>query len=187
MSDIIIDGSLYVDSESGNDIVIDGAVYSEQSGSAISALLTGTATASITESDIVTGGKTIILTLTGDTWVATVGDDNAITDALITGIDSAQSEGTGWDAEVKANMVFGDVTRTSDTVVTIILAAEAAYDVTAQETITATIPATALTAAGEVVASPTFTIDTVAGGGGAIMNQLQSGNLGADLFNGTIL
>ena len=30
--------------------------------------LTGTATASITESDIVTGGKTIILTLTDDTW-----------------------------------------------------------------------------------------------------------------------
>ncbi|MCP4091521.1 MAG: hypothetical protein GY746_17295, partial [Gammaproteobacteria bacterium] len=101
-------------------------------GAAISCALSGTAlTDSITESDIVTGGKTIILTLTGDTWVATVGADNAITDALIAGIDSAQSEGTGWDAEVKGNMVFGDVTRTSDTVVTIILAAEASYDITA--------------------------------------------------------
>lgn len=34
------------------------------------AALTGTATASITEADIVTGGKTIILTLTEATWVA---------------------------------------------------------------------------------------------------------------------
>lgn len=35
-----------------------------------SAALTGTITGSITEADIVAGGKTIILTLTGDTWVA---------------------------------------------------------------------------------------------------------------------
>ena len=34
------------------------------------AALTGTATAGITEADIVTGGKTIILTLTGDTFIA---------------------------------------------------------------------------------------------------------------------
>jgi hypothetical protein len=33
------------------------------------AAVTGTATASITEADIVTGGKTIIITLTGDTWI----------------------------------------------------------------------------------------------------------------------
>jgi len=32
--------------------------------------LTGTVTSSITKSDVVTGGKTVILTLTGDTWVA---------------------------------------------------------------------------------------------------------------------
>jgi hypothetical protein len=36
---------------------------------AATAMLTGTATASITETDIVNGGKTIILTLTNDTWV----------------------------------------------------------------------------------------------------------------------
>jgi hypothetical protein len=113
------------------------------------------------EADIVTGGKTIILTLTNDTWVATVGDDNGITDALILGITSAQSEGTGWNAEVRGNMVFGDITRTSPTVVTIILAAEAAYDITATETIEVTIPATALTAAEEVVATPTFEITSV--------------------------
>jgi hypothetical protein len=31
--------------------------------------VTGTATAAITEADVVAGGKTIILTLTEDTWV----------------------------------------------------------------------------------------------------------------------
>lgn len=35
-----------------------------------SAALTGTAAAGITEADIVAGGKTIILTVTGDTWIA---------------------------------------------------------------------------------------------------------------------
>jgi hypothetical protein len=35
-----------------------------------SAALTGTATATINEADIVAGGKTIILTLTGDTWIS---------------------------------------------------------------------------------------------------------------------
>lgn len=39
------------------------------SGTAISAALTGTIAASVDEADIVTGGKTIILTLTNDTWV----------------------------------------------------------------------------------------------------------------------
>lgn len=37
------------------------------------AALTGTATSSITEADIVTGGKTVILTVTGDTWIAAAG------------------------------------------------------------------------------------------------------------------
>jgi hypothetical protein len=32
--------------------------------------VTGTATASITEADVVAGGKTVILTLTDDTWLA---------------------------------------------------------------------------------------------------------------------
>lgn len=38
--------------------------------STVSAAITGTATSSITEADVVTGGKTIIITLTGTTWKA---------------------------------------------------------------------------------------------------------------------
>ena len=135
-------------------VVIDGVAGA-------TAVLSGTAVPTITETDIVNGGKTIIITLANDTWVATVGEDNAITNALIAGIDSAQSEATGWDAVVKANMVYTDIVRTSDTVITITLGAEATYDITATEIITATIPATAVTGATEITATPTFTVTKI--------------------------
>ena len=131
----------------------------------ITAALTGTVTSSIVEGDIVTGGKTIILTLTGDTWVTAGATFDAQRQNIINGLDSAQAEANGWDAEVKAKEVVGSVVRTSDTVVTVTLSAAAAYDITAQETITATIPATALTtSASAVIASPTFTVDFTAAG-----------------------
>jgi len=113
----------------------------------------------LVEGDIVTGSKTLVITLTNDTWVATAGDNNAITTAIIAGIDSDGVEGTGWDAVVKANMVHGDITREVDNVtLTIILAAEATYNITASETITVTIPTTAVASAVEIVATPTFVI-----------------------------
>ena len=37
---------------------------------AVSAAITGTATASITETDVVAGGKTVVITLTGNTFIA---------------------------------------------------------------------------------------------------------------------
>jgi len=128
------------------------------------AAITGTATASIDESDIVTGSKTIIITLTNDTWLAAgtgpIGT-TAQTNLILAGIDSAQSETAGWDAEVKANFVAGDLVRTSETVATITIGAEALYDITAAETITVTIPAAVLANSSvDVVATPTITVDT---------------------------
>ena len=84
--------------------------------------------------------------------------------ALATGLDSAQSEGTGWDARRSTIVPVSAVVRTSDTVVTVTLVADASYNITSQETITATIPASILTGAAQIVATPTFTIDTAAGG-----------------------
>jgi len=161
----LIPGVGYVEEPtSSGTYLIPGVGYVEFEVAGVTAALTGTITDD-DESDIVSGGSTIILTLTNDTWVATVGGDNAITEALIAGIDSAQSEAGGWDAKVKAVMDFNEVVRTSDTVVTITLDAYADYDITAQETITVTIPATALTTSGDaVVASPTFTVDFVVSG-----------------------
>ena len=136
------------------------------------AAITGTAVSSITESDIVTGGKTIIITLTGDTWVAAgtgpIGS-TADTQAIIDGLDSAQVEATGWNAEVRDKEVTTSVVRTSSTVCTITLTAQAGYDITAQETITVTVPAAALTGAAVLTGSPAFTVDLVAGASIPIM------------------
>jgi hypothetical protein len=109
-------------------------------------------------SEIVAGGETLVLTLTNDTWVATVGADNAITTALIAGITSAGAEGTGWNVEVRDNLSYLNVARTSDTVVTIPLPPSPDYAITANESVTITVPATALTAAGETIATPTFPV-----------------------------
>lgn len=130
-----------------------------------SAAITGTATAAIDEDDVVAGGKTIIITLTDDTWVASGGTFDGIRQDIIDGLDSAQSEGTGWNAEVRDKQGVSGVVRTSDTVVTITLDAQAAYDITAQETITVTVPATALTGAAPLTGSPTFTVDFVPAAG----------------------
>jgi hypothetical protein len=82
---------------------------------------------------------------------------------IIAGLDSAQAEGTGWNAEVRDKEVVASVVRTSDTVVTVTLSAQAAYDITAQETITVTVPAVAVLAGNAIVATPTFTVDTAGG------------------------
>ena len=73
---------------------------------------------------------------------------------MINGIDSAQAEAASWDAVVKANMTFSDVTRTSDTVVTITLGAEPTYSIRTVETITVTVPATAVASGGPITATP---------------------------------
>ncbi len=132
--------------------------------SVVTVALTGTAAASITEADIVAGGKTIILTLTNDTWVASGAAFDAIRQDIINGLDSAQAEAAGWDAVVKATQAVTGVVRTSDTIVTITLDAFGTYDITATETITATVPATALNRAQAVIATPTFTISAVGAG-----------------------
>ena len=139
--------------------------YVRQSRSYIlfpTAAITGTATASITENDVVTGGKTIIITLAGDIWVAAGATFDAQRSNIIQGLDSAQVEALGWNAEVRDKEVVTSVVRTSDTVVTITLSASALYDITSQETITVTVPTTALNGAtGPIIGIPTFTVDQV--------------------------
>lgn len=133
-------------------------------GASPTADLTGTAKTA-TEADVVAGGKTVILTITGDTLVAAGAAFDAIRQDIIDGIDSASAEAHGWDAEVKAKQGVSGVVRTSDTVVTITLDAQAAYDITATETMTATIPASALVLASPILATPAFSIShTVIGG-----------------------
>src|SRR3990167_10490845 len=125
---------------------------------AVTAVITGTAEPTATETEIVTGGETIIITLVNDTWVAAGAAFDAQRANIIQGLDSAQSELTGWNNEVRDKEVVGAVVRTSDTVVTITLSASASYNITANETITVTVPATALTGGVAIVATPTFDV-----------------------------
>jgi cellulase/cellobiase CelA1 len=106
----------------------------------------------------VAGGRTIILTLAGDSWVTAGGTFDAQRQNIINGLDSAQSELLGWNNVVQALQGVAGVVRTSDAVVTITLDAFATYNITATETITATIPSTALTLGAALVAAPTFTV-----------------------------
>jgi len=126
------------------------------------AAVSGTITLSTTESDIVSGGKTIIITLSNDTWVAAGATFDAQRQNIIDGLNSAQSETNGWNNEVRDKQTVSGVVRTSNTVVTITLDAQAGYDLSANETITVTVPASALvTSSSPLVADPTFDVSYV--------------------------
>jgi len=140
----------------------------------VTAVLTGTALAAIDEDDITTGGKTIIMTLAGDTWkVAGTGPigSTADTQALIDGFDAASSPANGWNNEVRDKALTSEIVRTSATIATWTVAAQAGYDISATETITGTIPTAALTTgAGAITATPTF--DITAAAAGRIMSSM---------------
>ena len=127
--------------------------------------VSGTITGLIEEDAIVAGGRTIVLTLSGNTWelqgTGPIGS-TVNTRALLDGITSAQVEALGWNLQVRDNLdetLSGDVVRTNDTTATITLPAFAPYNITATETITVTVPAEALTiATPAVTASPPFTV-----------------------------
>jgi hypothetical protein len=131
---------------------------------------------------------------TNDSWASVVfalrpanasAFDNARA-ALRDGVDSAQAEGTGWDALKTTTMPVGNVVRTSTNVVTITLQAAGTYNITAQETITATLPTTAMSSATARAASPTFTI-SAAGGGATIGGPVFDGRTFRSLTAGRVL
>jgi hypothetical protein len=137
------------------------------------ATITGTVTSNIHEGDIVAGGKTIVITLAGDSWLVSGATFNAIRQDIIDGLDSAQAEGTGWNAEVRDKQGVAGVVRTSDSVVTITLDAQAAYNITALETITVTVPASAVVGGGAITGSPAFNVNIP---GGALSKVMQYSN-----------
>lgn len=127
----------------------------------VTCAVTGTAQAGgVLESEIVTGGQTIILTLTAGEWVdAGATAFNAVRQAIIDGLNSAESEAAGWNAEVRDKEVVTAVIRTSDTVVTVTLTAAGSYSITSGETITVTVPKEAVELAdADITAAPTLPI-----------------------------
>jgi hypothetical protein len=128
---------------------------------------TAVITASITEAQVVAGGQTILISLTNDTWVTAGATFNAQRQNILNGLDSAQSETFGWNAEVRDKEVVGAVVRTSDTDVTITLTASPLYAIDSIETITVTIHEDALTTSSiAVTATPTFDVTPEAASGG---------------------
>jgi len=112
-------------------------------GPVVSLAVTGTLAGS-TEAQMVTGGRTTILTLTNDTWVASGATFNAIRQAIINEQTASATPTNGFNNEVRDNEVVGSVARTSDTVVTITWSAAASYSIATPETITSSAPASAL-------------------------------------------
>lgn len=144
-----------------------GAYEYPLGGAATGTITTGLGDANVSEAQIVAGLDedsnpiTIILTVGGTTWHANIGADSAQTTALIAGLDSAQSEAGGWDAKIKAVITHTAVVRDSDTQVTITIPPTADYLITANETITTTIPASCTASAETIVATPNLTVSNV--------------------------
>jgi hypothetical protein len=92
--------------------------------------------------------------------------------SIRSGLDSAQAEAAGWDATVKPNIPLANIVRTGPQIVTVTLQAQADYNITATETITAILPSGSVNGGSPVTASPTFTI-TASGGGGNTTNFFQ--------------
>ncbi|MHA1962276.1 MAG: hypothetical protein ACW99U_18890 [Candidatus Thorarchaeota archaeon] len=128
-------------------------------------IVTGTVDGS-TESQIIGGSPivTVVLTISDDTWITN--SDSPSFDsqrqAIIDGLDATNSplELLGWNNEVRDTMGVAQVVRTSDTVVTITLntTETADYKTTADEIITVTIPASALTSGIELIAENFVTV-----------------------------
>lgn len=110
-----------------------------------------------TEADIRAGGRMIFLELTSDVWVDDFTD--TVKQAII---DRLESDGDGWNAVIAA-LVPGDVVPETPNFLVITLPAVPGYDIGVPETITATVPASALAGSTQdLVAPETFTIDPVA-------------------------
>ena len=112
-----------------------------------------------TAAEIVAGGETVIITLTNTTWVAAGATFNAQRQNILDGLVADDSDVNGWNAMAFA---VGDVVRTSGTIVTITLSAESGYAIPSAETVTTTVPASAVNYGAALVAPETFTISPAA-------------------------
>jgi hypothetical protein len=111
----------------------------------------GSATSDTTKDIFIGSNSSLALTFNGDMQEVAL-YTSVLSQARVTVHINAASYQYGLD--------FNDVTRTSSTVITVNMREFPLYDIVAQETITATFPDTTHSgSAGDVVATPTFTID----------------------------
>jgi len=113
------------------------------------------------EEDIQAGGRTMVITLSGETFVASGATFNATRQDIIDGIESSDDFITGWPTAMTQNIPVGDVTRSNNTTVTILLTARPEYSIIADETMQITVPASALTAGVDLLAPETFNVTAI--------------------------
>lgn len=121
----------------------------------VTEIATATVTATVaTEAGVRTGGGVIKMMLTFDTFVAAGATFDATRQAILDGLSGSLATSTAWNEAVAAALAVGNVARASSTVATITLPAVAAYALPAgvAETVTVTIPATALSGGVALVA-----------------------------------
>lgn len=154
-----------------NNLLDDGTAF---------AVITGDV--SNTEAAIVAGHSTTV-TISNDTLVAAGAAFDAVRQALIDGDTSAQSEPLGFNSVVRDNEPVTSVTRLSDTSYRIDWSPAPTYDITANETRTVTVPASALvTSVSALVAVPTIGVtadaevvdDEIFSGGWGFLNSYDS-------------
>ena len=145
-------------------------------------VLTGTAiTGGMTEEMMVNGGETVIITLSGDTWALTLGDNNATTTAFLAAITGDDAGSNGFDAEVA--LVHGNLVRTSNTIMTLTIPAGASYAVATDETITVAPPASSVddgiapaTSTFDVTANVIIALTGTAVAGGVLESEIVTGS-----------
>lgn len=98
---------------------------------------------------------------------------NNVRQEIINGMVGDSSDPHNWNVEVKGKISVNDVVRTNNTVCTITLDAEAGYDITANETVTMTMPNNALNGGNSCVATPSFVIAAASSGGGPTITYPQ--------------
>lgn len=125
-----------------------------------------TGSLSLLENQVTQGFREVYVTLSGATWV----DFDAQRQNVINGLSSAQTEDFGWNNEVRDKIETPALTKITDEIARLLLPASSAYQITSNETITWTIPATANSSGSALTATPTISVSAAADSGAAIVN-----------------
>ena len=115
------------------------------------------------ESEIVTGGRTLRITLTFDQWLAAGAPFNAIRQNIIDGVTASASPAAGWNVEVRDKESVVSVARISDLIVEITWTGAAAYNVSVAESVQVTVPGAALEGTDDIIATPSFSVGAQTG------------------------
>lgn len=136
-------------------------IYANASADLSGTLLEGV----VSETNIVTGSKTLVIKLADGQWVTDIATNATKRNALFAGL-AASTENFELAKVIKALQDAGQaaITRTDNNTVTIILPSVSTYDISSNQYITMTIPAACIIGAkASLIAKQTITIERVAG------------------------